>query len=84
MRLADVEQTVLALWRTYNRPRLRADPFQAAGLIQAVRARGVTVEEWPYTAGRYGEMAALFALLRDQRSTSTPTTASWTSCATSA
>ena len=68
VRLADVEQTVLALWRTYNRPRLRADPFQAAGLVQAVRARGVTVEEWPYTAGRYGEMAStLFALLRDQR-----------------
>jgi phage terminase large subunit-like protein len=68
VRLADVEATVLALWRAYNRPRLRADPFQAAGLVQAVKARGVTVEEWPYTASRYGEMAsALFALLRDQR-----------------
>jgi hypothetical protein len=68
VRLSDVEQTVLALWRQYNRPRLRADPFQAAGVLQAVRARGVTVEEWSYTAGRYGEMAStLFALLRDQR-----------------
>jgi hypothetical protein len=68
VRLADVEQTVLTLWRMYNRPRLRADPFQAAGLVQAVKARGVTVEEWPYTAGRYGEMASvLFALLRDKR-----------------
>jgi phage terminase large subunit-like protein len=68
VRLADVTETVLSLWRAYHRPRLRADPFQAAGLIQTVRAKGVTVEPWQYTATRYGEMASvLFALLRDGR-----------------
>jgi hypothetical protein len=37
-------------------------------LVQALRSQGVTVEEWSYTAQRYGEMASiLFALLRDQR-----------------
>lgn len=68
VRLADVEQTVHTLWRHYGRPRLRADPFQAAGLVQSLRARGVGIEEWPYTASRYGQMASsLFALLRDKR-----------------
>jgi phage terminase large subunit-like protein len=68
VRLDDVTETVFSLWRSYNHPRVRADPFQAAGLVQALRSRGVTVEEWPYTAMRYGEMASvLFALLRDGR-----------------
>jgi hypothetical protein len=68
VRLDAVTETVLSLWRAYNRPRLRADPFQAAGLVQTVRAKGVAVEPWQYTALRYGEMASvLFALLRDGR-----------------
>ena len=57
--LAEVEATALALWRSYNRPRLRADPFQAAGLIQNLKAKGVAVEPWQYTATRYGEMASI-------------------------
>jgi hypothetical protein len=63
VRIGDVEETVLALWRTYNRPGLRLDPWQAVGLARRLRARGVTIEEWPYTVQRYGEMAStLFAL----------------------
>jgi hypothetical protein len=66
--LGDVERAILALWRSYHRPRLRVDPFQAAGLVQNLRRQGVGVEEWPYTARRYGAMAStLFALLRDGR-----------------
>jgi hypothetical protein len=68
VRISEVEAAVLSLQRAYNRARVRADPWQAVGMIQRLRARGVTVQEWSYTAGRYGEMASsLYALLRDGR-----------------
>ncbi|MGD0748146.1 MAG: terminase large subunit [Acidimicrobiales bacterium] len=68
VRISDVESAVLSLWRAYNRAKVRADPWQAVGMIQRLRARGCAVEEWSYTAGRYGQMASvLYALLRDGR-----------------
>jgi hypothetical protein len=64
----DIEETVVSLWRTYNRPKLRADPFYAAWLVRNLRTRGVSVEPWSYTDKRYGQIASvLFAALRDRR-----------------
>ncbi len=64
--LGDVEEALLTVWRTYGKPRLRMDPWQAIGLAQRLKAKGVRVEEWSYSAARYGAAAsALFGLLRD-------------------
>jgi phage terminase large subunit-like protein len=66
VKLADVEAVLIEAWRQYGRPRVRIDPWQAAGLAQRLRRQGVSVEEWSYTPRRYGEMAVtLFTLLRD-------------------
>lgn len=66
VKLAEVEAVLVEAWRQYGRPRVRIDPWQAAGLAQRLRRQGVTVEEWSYTPRRYGEMAVtLFTLLRD-------------------
>ena len=64
--VADVEAAVLECWRLYRRPKVRLDPWQMIGVAQRLRLRGVQVEEWSYSAQRYGAMAStLFALLRD-------------------
>jgi phage terminase large subunit-like protein len=64
--LAEVETALLETWRHYGRPKVRIDPWQAVGLSQRLRRQGVNVEEWSYSARRYGSIASvLFALLRD-------------------
>jgi phage terminase large subunit-like protein len=64
--LGEVEAAILECWRAFGRPRVRLDPWQAIGLAQRLRQRGMRVEEFAYTAQRYGAMASvLFALLRD-------------------
>ena len=54
-------------WRTYGRPRIRLDPWQAIGLAQAGTQTGR--RPWrngSYSDRRYGAAAgALFGLLRD-------------------
>jgi phage terminase large subunit-like protein len=66
VRLADVEVALLDVWRRYNRPKVRLDPWQAIGLAQQLKARGVVVEEYSFTPQRYGQAAqTLFTLLRD-------------------
>ena len=66
VRLAEVEEVLLACWRQYGRPRVRLDPWQAIGLAQRLRSRGVSVEEWSYSPQRYGAIATtLYTLLRD-------------------
>jgi len=66
VRLAEVEGVLLACWRSYGRPKVRLDPWQAIGLAQRLRARGVSVEEWSYSPQRYGAVATvLYTLLRD-------------------
>ena len=63
-----IEEAVFSLWRTYNRAKLRCDPFYAAWLVESLKKRGVSVEPWSYTDKRYGAMASvLFAALRDRR-----------------
>lgn len=67
--LTEVERTVASLSSMYARPGkapVRADPFQAIGLAQRLRVRGVPVEEYSFTAQRYANMATtLLTLLRD-------------------
>jgi phage terminase large subunit-like protein len=64
--VGEVEAAVLELWKAYGRPKVRLDPWQMIGVAQRLRGRGVRVEEWSYSAQRYGAMASvLFALLRD-------------------
>ncbi|MCU1691149.1 MAG: hypothetical protein JWM64_240 [Frankiales bacterium] len=65
--LADVEAAVLGLHERYNAPRFIADPWQAVGLMQRVRAKGVAVEEFTFSASSVGRLASvLFRLLRDR------------------
>jgi len=66
VRLAEVEGALVEAWRHYGRPKVRLDPWQAIGLAQRLRRRGVSVEEWSYSPQRYGAIATvLFTLLRD-------------------
>lgn len=66
VRLGEVEETLLEAWRQYGRPPIRLDPWQGIGLAQRLRSRGVTVQEWSYSAQRYGAIAStLYTLLRD-------------------
>ncbi len=68
--LTEVEEVVASLSAMYARPgnaTVRADPFQAIGMAQRLRARGVPVQEWSFTAQRYANMAqTLLVLLRDE------------------
>src|SRR4029453_19641011 len=64
--LGDVEAALVEIHERYYRPRVRLDPWQGIGAAQRLRTRGLSIEEWSFTAKRYAEGAqALFALLRD-------------------
>lgn len=67
--LSVVEETVASVSAAFARPgraRVRMDPWQGIGMAQRLRARGVPVEEWQFTAQRYANMAqTLLVLLRD-------------------
>lgn len=63
--LADVEETIAEAARTY-RARVRLDPWQAIGLAQRLRARGIRVEEYAFSSASVGRLAStLHVLLRD-------------------
>jgi phage terminase large subunit-like protein len=67
VQLEAVEELVAGLSASYNRALVRLDPWQAIGLAQRLRPRGVAVEEYSFTAQRYAGMAStLFTLLRDR------------------
>lgn len=60
-----VEAWVLQAAREYGAP-LVADPWQAAMLCQRLRARGLRVDEFAFTAASVGRLgSALFTSLRD-------------------
>lgn len=64
--LGEVEAAIVECWHTYGRPRVRLTPWQAVGLAQRLRRQGIAVEEWSYSARRYGALTSLlYALLRD-------------------
>lgn len=67
VQLADVEAVALEAARAYSAP-IRLDPWQAVGLAQRLRVRGVIVEEWSFTPVSVGRLAStLHLLLREHR-----------------
>jgi len=65
--LADVEAVALKAARAYSAP-IRLEPWQALGLAQRLRARGVIVEEWTFSPVSVGRLAmTLHLLLREHR-----------------
>ena len=57
-RLRSVQLSTVEAWieqasREYNRARIRFDPWQAAGMAQRLKARGLPVEEFTFTAATF-------------------------------
>ena len=68
VQLADVERLAEQSSRAYGHARIRLDPWQAVGLAQSLRDRGVSVEEWAFTSQSVGRLGqTLHLLLRDHR-----------------
>lgn len=66
VQLADVEDALVGLAHDYHPVRIRMDPWQAVGLAQRLRTRGITTEEWSFTTQSVGRLAAnLHRLLRE-------------------
>ena len=58
VQLSDVESYLALTSARYNRAKVYADPWQAAGMIQRLQAQGVRCEQWPFTTtstGRLGQ-----------------------------
>ena len=70
-RLRSVQLSTVEAWieqasREYNRARIRFDPWQAAGMAQRLKARGLPVEEFTFTAATVGRLATtLLQLIRE-------------------
>lgn len=65
--LADIEAVAHEAARSYGAP-IRLDPWQAVGLAQRLRARGVSVTEWTFSPVSVGRLAMnLHLLLREHR-----------------
>lgn len=63
--LTEVEAAVAAASRGYGSATVLVDPWQAALLVERLRARQITVEEYPFTSQSIGRLAqALYARLR--------------------
>lgn len=68
VQLSDVEALAEQTSRAYGHARIRLDPWQAIGLAQRLRDRGVSVEEWAFSAQSVGRLGqSLHLLLRDHR-----------------
>jgi len=65
--LADIEAVAHEAATSYGAP-IRLDPWQAVGLAQRLRARGVAVTEWTFSPVSVGRLAmTLHLLLREHR-----------------
>ena len=65
--LAEVEEWIESASREYHRAAVHADPFQAVGLLQRLRARGVQASEFVFSAQSVGRVAnALHLALRNR------------------
>jgi phage terminase large subunit-like protein len=68
VQLADVEQLAEQSSRTYGHAAIRLDPWQAKGLAQRLRDKGLSVTEWAFTQQSVGRLGQnLHLLLRDHR-----------------
>jgi len=66
--LDDVEAFLVEAARVYPGLRVRLDPWQALGMAQRLRARGIPTEEFTYSSASVGRLAqTLFRLLRDRQ-----------------
>lgn len=66
VRLAEVEDWLYQASRAYNLARIVADPWQAVGMLQRLKGRGVSVEEYVFSQQSVGRLAStLHLLLRD-------------------
>jgi hypothetical protein len=67
VQLADVETWIMEASRAYNRAQVVVDPWQAIGLAQRLRAGGVQVEEFTFSAGSVGRLAStMLTLIRNR------------------
>lgn len=65
--LEAVEDWVFEVAVRFGRARVVADPWQAVGMLQRLRGRGLVVDEFPFTAASVGRLAgSLFNALRDR------------------
>jgi phage terminase large subunit-like protein len=65
--LAEVEGWIEAASREYNHAHVHADPFQAVGLLQRLRSRGLQAAEFTFSAQSVGRVAnALHLALRNR------------------
>lgn len=66
VRLEDVESWILQAHGTYNGAEVVLDPWQAIGLAQRLRERGVLVREFTFSSSSVGRLAStLHRLLRE-------------------
>jgi len=65
--LRDVEDWIVQASASYNKAPVRLDPWQAVGLAQRLRDRGVRVEEFSFSSASVGRLATtLHVLLRNR------------------
>jgi phage terminase large subunit-like protein len=72
VQLSTVEAWVEEASRRYNRARVRFDPWQAAGMAQRLKARGISVEEFTFSSASVGKLAVTLLQLIRERSLSLP------------
>jgi len=67
VRLEDVEDWVAQASHSFNRAGVVIDPWQAVGIAQRLRGRGIVVREYTFTPSSVGRLAStLHLLLRDR------------------
>jgi hypothetical protein len=64
--IEEVETWILEASKRYNRAHVVGDPWQAVGMFQSLRSKGVKVDEYAMTSSSTGRLAAtLFNAIRD-------------------
>lgn len=67
VKIEEVEDWVRQAAESYGRAPVVADPWQSIGLLQRLKEKGLTAEEFPFTAASVGKLAStLYGLLRDR------------------
>jgi phage terminase large subunit-like protein len=72
VRLQEVEDWIAQASLSYGRARLVFDPYQAVGLAQRLRARGVQAEEFTFSQSSVGRLASTLHLLIRNRALALP------------
>ncbi|HWC35940.1 MAG TPA: terminase large subunit [Mycobacteriales bacterium] len=67
VQLETVEEALLEIHKRYRPARYVLDPWQAIGLAQRLRVKGLRIEEFTFSGASVGRLAlTLFGLLRDR------------------